>query len=384
MNIRLTVFICVAVLTLGIPFAHSDIPTEERDALIALWDDTDGANWTNSSGWRTGPGFSPPGSECSWIGVTCSGNTAVIRLQLPDNGLVGTLPAELADLSSLTHLELQGNSLGDAIPPELGTLSNLTVLGLEANQLLGEIPTQLANLTNITSTGLQLGWNALYTDDPTLQAFIDARHIHSGGYVGTWESTQTVAPDNIVLATIHDTSAWLTWDIIDYSTIHGWYQFYYSVVGSGTWTTAGWTWSKTDTAFPITGLTPGTNYLFAIQTFTFAHTNNKNDVSSEFGAIMPGTTSTIGCAAPVMVVPEGIYPATLSLTETYGTYEWITGGTTATIEAFEEVKGWYWVDVTWGGGCREAAVGYVEPLNILSDGFESSNFGGWTAVVGDI
>ncbi len=48
----------VAVLVLFTTgFANAQIPTVERDALIALYNSTDGANWTNNTNWlgRWGP-----------------------------------------------------------------------------------------------------------------------------------------------------------------------------------------------------------------------------------------------------------------------------------------------------------------------------------------
>ena len=175
----------------------------------------------------------------------------------------------------------------------------------------------------------------------------------------------------------------MTWDTIEFDSVHGAYQVLSAEDPGGDWISGGWTWSKSDTAFPATGLTSGTDYLFAVQTHTWAHENNKNDVTSEFGAIMPGTTSSLGCAAPEMVVPESGYPIVLSLDQPYSTYTWVTEATTATIEAFDEVEGWYWVEVSWPGSCLETAVGYVDPWVLLTTDFESGDTSGWSAVVGE-
>ena len=65
------------------------VPTQERDALIALYNATDGPNWRNSDGW-----LSEPGTECSWYGVICS-NDRVTGLGLSENQLIGSMPPKL-------------------------------------------------------------------------------------------------------------------------------------------------------------------------------------------------------------------------------------------------------------------------------------------------
>ena len=48
--------------------SYSQIPTVEREALIALYNSTNGANWTNNSDW-----LGSAGTECDWYGIDCSG-----------------------------------------------------------------------------------------------------------------------------------------------------------------------------------------------------------------------------------------------------------------------------------------------------------------------
>ena len=76
--------------------------------------------------------------------------TNLTHLYLASNQLTGEIPPELGGLSNLTELSLRNNLLTGEIPPELGRLSNLTVLWLQVNQLTGEIPPELGGLTNLT------------------------------------------------------------------------------------------------------------------------------------------------------------------------------------------------------------------------------------------
>ena len=143
--ITLKALIHTALLLLLVPLAgasYAQDPLIERDALVALYNSTGGADWTDNAGW-----MGAAGTECDWYGVTClNGNVA--SLVLNNNSLSGSLPPELGNLTNLTTLYLFNNSLSGIIPSELGNLTNLTSLGLSDNSLSGSIPAELGNLTN--------------------------------------------------------------------------------------------------------------------------------------------------------------------------------------------------------------------------------------------
>ena len=139
--------------------AHAQIPAIQRDALIALYNSTNGAGWMNNSGWVT----ATVGTECTWFGVTCNGD-GVISLHLENNKLIGSIPPELGNLSSLWYLFMDRNQLSGSIPPELGNLSLLSNLYLNNNQLSGSIPPELGN-TNLAYT-LNLSSNQLIGSIP--------------------------------------------------------------------------------------------------------------------------------------------------------------------------------------------------------------------------
>ena len=122
----------------------------DRAALVALYNSTGGANWTNNSNWMSDQ---PAGQ---WHGVATDTNGRVIGLELDTNGLSGSLPAELGSLDRLTILRMGSNDLTGPIPAELGNLSNLSILGLGNNQLTGSIPAELGNLSGLTRVSM---WN---------------------------------------------------------------------------------------------------------------------------------------------------------------------------------------------------------------------------------
>jgi hypothetical protein len=60
------------------------ISKKECDALIALYDSTDGENWTDNSGWNV------TNTPCNWYGVTCK-KGSVEELELSSNNLKGAI-----------------------------------------------------------------------------------------------------------------------------------------------------------------------------------------------------------------------------------------------------------------------------------------------------
>ena len=81
-------------------------------------------------------------SSIDWKGVTCT-NGFITKIDLTDNGLVGSIPAELGNLLNLENLHLAVNSLTGSIPDELGNLMKLSSLTLSNNDLIGPAPSTL-------------------------------------------------------------------------------------------------------------------------------------------------------------------------------------------------------------------------------------------------
>ncbi|MDO5971993.1 immunoglobulin domain-containing protein [Flavivirga aquimarina] len=149
----------------------SDVPTTERDALIALYNATNGANWTNNTNWDTTACVS------DWYGVTVVNNT-VIEIYLSNNQLSGDIPVEIGNLTNLTDLILERNQLTGNIPAAIGNLTNLTDLILERNQLSGNIPIEIGNLSNLTV--LNLNFNQLTNIPAEIGNLINLTELNLG------------------------------------------------------------------------------------------------------------------------------------------------------------------------------------------------------------
>ena len=147
----LPVLLALPPLSVAAP-AHAREGSVATDtaALAALYDATDGANWTTGTHWKTDASLS------SWHGVTTDGAGRVTALDLDDNGLNGTLPAALGDLTALTVLSLEDNALSGALPAELADLTRLATLLLERSwALTGPLPDGLRELAELTTVEIE-------------------------------------------------------------------------------------------------------------------------------------------------------------------------------------------------------------------------------------
>lgn len=136
----------VAALALALSASHATaaVSAAERQFLLDLYTSANGAGWTNSTNWN-----GAPGSECTWYGVVCDlAQTQVTEIVLVNNNLVGTLPANLNNLTGMTDFAVFGNQLTGSIPALAG-LTSLSNFVAASNQLTGPIPS-LAGLTNLS------------------------------------------------------------------------------------------------------------------------------------------------------------------------------------------------------------------------------------------
>ncbi len=150
------------VLLLGIilaqvlnAYSSSEDDPIQRQALIALYDNTGGNQWKKRSYWKNSSV-----SYCHWYGVKCKTitipNTSpqvnrniVTELLLRENNLKGSIPEELSTLSGLEVIQFGGNNLAGSIPKEICSLANLEKLDLDRNNLEGTIPNEIVNLENL-------------------------------------------------------------------------------------------------------------------------------------------------------------------------------------------------------------------------------------------
>ena len=129
---------CTAIQTIVL---SDNINDRCRDslALVNFYNATGGTNWTDKTNWLT------VDSIDNWFGVTM-GNSRVIRIDLPSNNLVGTIPD--LELDTLRQLDLRNNNLTGGIP-DFTHLDDLELLFLNNNTSIGGTLPSLVNCPNI-------------------------------------------------------------------------------------------------------------------------------------------------------------------------------------------------------------------------------------------
>lgn len=123
----------------------------ERAALEAFYRANNGDNWVNNDNWCT----DRPLSE--WFGVEVSPDGRhVTGLSFRINGVIGTIPKEIADLQKLEFLIIAGDDRRAAsftgygpLPEEIGNLKELKMLILTWYPMSGSIPDCLFDLTKL-------------------------------------------------------------------------------------------------------------------------------------------------------------------------------------------------------------------------------------------
>ena len=145
----------------GAEVVRAQTLADDKAALLALYNATGGANWTNKTGW------SDPDNVAvgEWHGVTVT-NNRVSDLFLGFNNLTGSIPADVGNLTALTSLDLGYNGLTGGIPSALGSLTRLQNLNLNDNGLNGSIPAEtIGKMAALVS--IDLSYNGLTGEIPS-------------------------------------------------------------------------------------------------------------------------------------------------------------------------------------------------------------------------
>jgi hypothetical protein len=369
--------------------AYIGIPYHERQALLAFYNSTGGDSWTNRSGWKEPPletdGFAAYGTEGTWYGVTVDITrppemhpVTVKVINLSNNNLSGTLPANLGNLTNLISLtvngavggslpasmvsllklqvlsvsesnlegsipawlgsmpvlnvlELSRNRLSGTIPPGLGNCKSLSSFSISLNAVVGPIPSEFTNLTNLS--GGSIACNALFATDPAVEAFLDAR-------LPGWEEGQVRAPINVAAAAQSETSILVSWTYALYS--NG-YHVSYSTSPGGPYEHCG-TWTSGPPELLVSGLSPGTTYYFIVQNFMNPNGINKNIVTSAYSAEASATTSTV---------------VTLAVTSPNGGQSWAAGSSHPVTWTSGGISGDITVEL-YKGGAFNSTIGIAD------------------------
>ena len=114
-----------------------------RRALLELYNSTEGAGWVTTWAIDTDP------CDDQWFGVNCLGSPYVYELVLNENGLRGSLPNSIGDLTHNMLVSMKGNHLRGTIPASLSNMAAAFYVDLSNNNLTSSIPEALGGLSQL-------------------------------------------------------------------------------------------------------------------------------------------------------------------------------------------------------------------------------------------
>ena len=135
-------------------YSQWSISNAERNALIALYNATDGEHWSQTWDVEKDPK--------TWYGIKVK-NSSVSEINLRGNVLKGNFPSNLSAFSKLEKLDLSSNQLEGEISSGISGITTLTRLDTSNNRLSGDPSLTLASLTNLEE--LSLGNNNFVLSD---------------------------------------------------------------------------------------------------------------------------------------------------------------------------------------------------------------------------
>ena len=158
-------------------YQHFDPESQDvdkvRQALIDLYNSTDGDNWKNNKNWCS----DKPLSE--WYGVYTYEEYGyqykgdkVYALSLSRNNLKGSLPKSIGDLAEVQNLSLDSNPISGTVPSEIFRLNNVELYACQLEAI--EVP---ESAEDICSSYIDLSHNKISGELP--EAFAYAKNLRS-------------------------------------------------------------------------------------------------------------------------------------------------------------------------------------------------------------
>ncbi|HKK11496.1 MAG TPA: hypothetical protein VJ945_01610, partial [Flavobacteriaceae bacterium] len=111
-TLKLTLLFCLVSV-----FAFANISSKEEQALVSLYNSTNGESWYHT--WVL------DAPVTTWYGVVIE-DDKVVELNLEFNNLQGTLPEAIGDLVHLKKINFFRNNITGNIPNSIGNLKALT------------------------------------------------------------------------------------------------------------------------------------------------------------------------------------------------------------------------------------------------------------------
>ncbi|XP_028070524.1 probable leucine-rich repeat receptor-like protein kinase At5g49770 isoform X1 [Camellia sinensis] len=193
MGSRIQVCLLVISVQILLAAAQNNLDFAALNALKEIWKNTP-LSWV---------GPDPCGN--SWEGIRCN-NSRVTSITLAsmgltgqlsgdiqglselqtldlsyNNGLTGSLPRSIGNLTKLSNLMLVSCSFSGPIPETIGSLQQLRILTLSSNSFSGPIPPSIGNLFNLYWLDLSVNkLSGTIPVSPGLDMLVNTKHFHCG------------------------------------------------------------------------------------------------------------------------------------------------------------------------------------------------------------
>jgi len=168
-----------------------------RLALNEMFWATSGYEWVSHLR-EAGQEWRKPSNYCTWYGCTCDDYGVLRQVHLSSNNLIGTVPAQVAKLTTLTELFLDHNEALSGTVPDMVNMSELVYLDLSGTELTGTPDGITAALTSLNWIDVSLNKDnfiPISTADPAKavseRSAAWGAPAHSYGKLTIWEGTGT-------------------------------------------------------------------------------------------------------------------------------------------------------------------------------------------------
>ena len=150
-------------------WAQWSISNAQRNALISLYNNTNGEQWNRTWDLNKDPR--------TWFGVSVK-NGDVVQISLNNNALKGVFPTNLALFTKLQKLDLANNELNGEVASTLSSLTTLTALDISNNRLTGDPSSKISSLSKLED--LSIGGNRFEISDinSSLQNFPQLKSLN--------------------------------------------------------------------------------------------------------------------------------------------------------------------------------------------------------------
>jgi Leucine-rich repeat (LRR) protein len=145
---NLILLICFSFMSIT---AFTQVTFSDSIALVALYDSTDGPNWSKQENWLNGP-------VDIWQGITVE-NGRVTEIDFSNTGLNGMVPDSIFNLDALKEFSFRESNAQLDLDQRMGGWSNLELINVSGNMVTVDLPSLclMPMLHSITFFSMHVG-----------------------------------------------------------------------------------------------------------------------------------------------------------------------------------------------------------------------------------